>query len=1122
MKNLLLIIYLLISSALFAQVNDDFSDGNFTIDPTWTGDTSKFIVNSNFHLQLNNAAVADEAFLALPAAISDSASWNFYFKMAFSPSATNYMKIYLQSDQQNLKGSLNGYFIKIGENGSNDAINLYEQTGATEKLIIQGIAGKAAVNPQFYIKVIRDNSGNWSIYSDTSGGGNFAFEGIGFSDKFTSGNYFGIVCKHTSSNSKKFYFDNVYIDPIFTDTIPPEIKGIVVKDNKNLEVQFSENVDSITAGTLSNFFLSNGIGNPTDAWRDSFNYQVVKLSFATPFQNKQHYLLTIFDMADAHQNIASKDSIAFQYFKPAFKDIVINEIMADPSPPVDLPEVEYVELYNNSGFDINLKNWKFTDATSTATLPDITIPADSFLILVSNSNITLFSGYGLVAGVPSLPSLNNSSDQLSLYDPEGNLIYQVTYSDQWYRDSKKKDGGWSLELIDVSNQCGDENNWMASMDNSGGTPGRRNSVFQSFDSTNISVKNIIAEADSILIEFNKSFNAATANNPQNFHIEKGITALAVQVIAGNKVILKLDQPLQEGIIYTIIIKDLFDCNGKVIDPLKSYPFSLPQNATFFDIIINEIMADSDPAVGLPAIEYIELYNRSNKTINLKQWKLSDGKEAVFPDVVMEAKNYLVVVAAGKELNFAQFGKVIGVSNWPSLNNDEDQLLLFNIKNELIHSVSYSDSWYGNKVKKDGGWSLEMIDPKNPCSGANNWSASKDKNGGTPGKQNSIFGENPDKKLPEIVSAYAADDTTIVVIFSEALLPSAVSVDNFHIKNGIGNLWEIIPFENDFKKIKIIINQPLQLKTIYELEISEVKDCAGNKINKSTIQFGLAEPAAPLDIIVNEILYNPDKGGVDFVEIYNSSNKIIDLKDLIIAKTTSDEEVIEYTPIQSEPFLILPEKYFALTPDPDLIRSTYFTADPSTIILSSKLPNFLDEEGGVAVLNKYIDVIDFVYYNSSWQHPLIDDHNGISLERIDFNVKSNEKSSWHSAATKVRATPGFKNSQSFLSTATSAAISVEPEVFSPDGDGNNDFLKIHYNFEEAGNIISISIYNVKGQLVRQLIKNEMVEQRGFLIWDGRQQDGEKTSSGIYIVLVEGFNPKGKTFSSKIKCVVGGIL
>jgi len=59
-----LCILLLISSSVIGQFNDDFSDGDFTNDPTWVGQDSLFKVNSIGELQLNDTnSITDEAFL---------------------------------------------------------------------------------------------------------------------------------------------------------------------------------------------------------------------------------------------------------------------------------------------------------------------------------------------------------------------------------------------------------------------------------------------------------------------------------------------------------------------------------------------------------------------------------------------------------------------------------------------------------------------------------------------------------------------------------------------------------------------------------------------------------------------------------------------------------------------------------------------------------------------------------------------------------------------------------------------------------------------------------------------------------------------------------------------------
>ena len=52
---------------------------------------------------------------------------------------------------------------------------------------------------------------------------------------------------------------------------------------------------------------------------------------------------------------------------------------------------------------------------------------------------------------------------------------------------------------------------------------------------------------------------------------------------------------------------------------------------------------------------------------------------------------------------------------------------------------------------------------------------------------------------------------------------------------------------------------------------------GSQFSDNTAIFALPEQGLSKDIIINEVLFNPLNGGVDFVEIYNNSNKFIDLK-----------------------------------------------------------------------------------------------------------------------------------------------------------------------------------------------------------------------------------------------------
>ena len=118
-------ILVLLPLTFVAQLNEDFSDGNFTSNPQWNGDVTNFIVNSSNELQLNAPSVSDVSFLSTETGIldfSDTIVWNFRMNMLFSPSSNNTGRFYLVSNFEDLKGSLNGYYIRIGESGAVDKI----------------------------------------------------------------------------------------------------------------------------------------------------------------------------------------------------------------------------------------------------------------------------------------------------------------------------------------------------------------------------------------------------------------------------------------------------------------------------------------------------------------------------------------------------------------------------------------------------------------------------------------------------------------------------------------------------------------------------------------------------------------------------------------------------------------------------------------------------------------------------------------------------------------------------------------------------------------------------------------------------------------------------------------
>ena len=186
---------------------------------------------------------------------------------------------------------------------------------------------------------------------------------------------------------------------------------------------------------------------------------------------------------------------SFTFFIPSRHDIIFTEIMADPSPPVYLPESEYLELYNRSKHPVNLEGWTIMAGARNISLLRKSIPAGGYHIVCDKA-----AGWLYPPGISS-PVLNSSSvltnrgQLLVLKNQLGEIIDALEYSDAWYVDELKSEGGWSLERIDIDFLCGDTPNWKASESPDGGTPGLPNAVSgKIIDQTAPFVKHVIRDS----------------------------------------------------------------------------------------------------------------------------------------------------------------------------------------------------------------------------------------------------------------------------------------------------------------------------------------------------------------------------------------------------------------------------------------------------------------------------------------------------------------------------------------------------------------------------------------------------------------------------------------------------
>ena len=756
MKHICLLLLILLSNLIFSQTSDDFEDGNFTEDPEWTGNQQLFKVNSAFQLQLNDS-VENQAYLGTANAMINNAEWRCWIKFSFSPSGNNNARYYLVSDKQDLSASLAGYFLQFGESGSNDAIELFRQDGTEIFSVCRGSSGIISSAFEIRVKVTRHNGGIWKLFVDQNGGEDFALEAEGIDNTWTQTSYLGYQCNYTKSNSNKMYFDDVYAGPFIVDNDPPVLLGIAADTDSTVTLQFNELLNEGSVMFVENYEVDNGIGNPTIVYRDENDASLIRLLFNTKFELGENYLMTVSGVKDLAENIMLPQQMDFVYYQPQPMDVVINEIMADPTPSVGLPEYEYLELFNQTEANIDLDNWTLTIGTSDKTFGSVIISAGNYLIISKEEAYDELSPYGDFYGFSSF-SLTNSGQTIHLKNNNGTTISKITYASNWYNDPVKEEGGWSIEQKNPANICSGKENWTASINNKGGTPGTINSV-----ANNIlllpQLSRLEVLTDNILqLYFNQSMDEESLSNNDFYTVDNNIgspTYVYTYYDESEKVELYFENTFIPGITYELTINgNLMNCMQLNLPGDTLIYFGLPDIASANDIVINEILFNP----WTNGQDYVELYNPSSKIIDLSTLRIGSIKEnppnppdtsiynIVNSQSLFMPDEYLVLTispeAVKKQYIVEDLNAFMLVDPFPSYNNDEGHVLLISDDDIIIDSFSYSEDMQFPLLVYFDGVALERINPEVSTNGNNNWHSAAEAAGfGTPGYKNSQYVSN---------------------------------------------------------------------------------------------------------------------------------------------------------------------------------------------------------------------------------------------------------------------------------------------------------------------------------------------------------------------------------------------
>ncbi len=842
---ILLFLLFVITDLVSAQLvlTDDFSDGDFSHNPPWSGDTNLFIVNSNFELQLN-AADGGNALLFVSYHAFESMEWRAKIRMAFSPSDNNFLEWDIYRFHSDIHSER--FFLRVGENGSEDGIDLFFSSGDIPVRLIDGLpATVIQTNNVFSIKLVYIE-GQWILYADTDGFGWFKKQGsVFYPTEFQSG-VMQINCQFTSSNASRFYFDDFYLGPPIQDTLEPVLDRLIIEADGSLSMYFSEMMDTMSLIQTS-FYVLDSHFYPIEIELNTQNANWCKLRFEEPLGYDTFYQLLVQGLSDTAGNMLADTLIALFHYNPKFFDVIINEIMADPNPAVDLPDKEYIELFNRSDFDINLSDYSLSINSKNYLFSDIVIESNAYLLITSTGACFTF--------------------------------------------------GPGISCIDM------------------------------------------------------------------------LGSNAITNVGG----------------------------------------------------------------------YIRLHDRN-----------------------------------GRVMSFTE----------------------------------YSDTWYGNDFKADGGWSLECIDADNFCGENRNWSASEHYLGGTPGRKNSIQSYNPDLIEFRLLRGYFEDSTCLRLVFNKSIDFEQLKPEVFRLNGFLPD--SIVPRDLFFKELGIRYSAFADIHLLNKINLSGIWDICGLEMQARELSLGFPSYPEQNDLVINELLFNPASGGVDYVELYNRSSRIIDLKNLRIARfLDSGNELTQISSITTDTYLLFQGDYLVLTSKPELVRQHYHSHGPMAFMEKGvSIPSMNNESGSFVLLDQALNLIDQVRYLEDWHHGFLKDFKGVSLERLNPDWPSLQQDNWSSAAEYVGfGTPGLRNSQYQEEILSNKRFALLSESFSPNNDGNQDLLIVQYDFDKPGYILSASVFDVKGRLQRKILVDEHLPISGQIIWDGESDRAFILPMGIYIIHFEYFHPYG---------------
>jgi len=541
------------------------------------------------------------------------------------------------------------------------------------------------------------------------------------------------------------------------------------------------------------------------------------------------------------------------------------------------------------------------------------------------------------------------------------------------------------------------------------------------------------------------------------------------------------------------------------------------------VVLSEVMFD--PLGSEYYDEYVELFNTSDtESVDLTGWLIGDDAEL---DGMVEAGEGIV-------LGPRQFGLILDSGYFEHSDRYDplpEEALILTIddasfgkggwSNSTAESVILTDA-AGNEIARyvyvlgnESGYSDEKIMLESGDS-PENWTDSR-LEGGTPGRRNSVTPFDHDVgvydwgiEFSPSVPDPGEDVTITAIVHNLGIRPIRdIEVMVFEDADGDTILDEGEPY------LTQVISDPIAWRDSSEVVFVWSEVSSG--FHTLCVWVRLEEDEAPSnnravrllsvsyhvkDVVINEVMFAPPTEESEWVELFNRSDRSVDLN----AWTFSDEDSLSAKQMTTEPFSLAPGEYVVIAADSARFVQTFSDVLSRMLFIEKGWPALNNSSDAAVIRDATGKVIDRVPFGE-------DQLRGrkVSLERIHPDLSSDDPSTWTAHVTTTGGSPGARNSVYVERLPMRASLDASPNPFD-----ERTILSVRLPVTTA--YAHLWIYNSYGQLVRKLLDADPTGSERTVVWDGRDDDGVRLPMGIYVVYLEALNARKGILCREKKAVV----